>query len=93
MPHQTFFNLPEEKRQTLIDCALDEFAARDYDSASISQIVARADEGHSLADFVAMQGARGKARITLVADVAGEAGPATTLRARFVSKRKAEDPA
>lgn len=42
MPKPTFFNLPEEKRQTLIDCALDEFAARDYDSASISQIVARA---------------------------------------------------
>jgi len=42
MPKNTFFNLPEEKRQTLIDCALDEFAARDYDSASISQIVARA---------------------------------------------------
>lgn len=42
MPKPTFFNLPEEKRQKLIDCALDEFAARDYDSASISQIVARA---------------------------------------------------
>lgn len=41
MPKPTFFNLPEEKRQKLIDCALDEFAARDYDSASISQIVAR----------------------------------------------------
>jgi thioesterase domain-containing protein len=57
------------------------------------EIVARADEGHSLAEFVAMHAARGKARITLVADVAGEAGPATTLRARFVSKRKAEEPA
>ena len=42
MPKPTFFNLPEEKRQKLIDCALDEFAGRDYDSASISQIVARA---------------------------------------------------
>lgn len=42
MPTTTFFNLPEEKRQKLIDCALDEFAAREYDSASISQIVARA---------------------------------------------------
>lgn len=42
MPTTTFFNLPEEKRQKLIECALDEFAARDYDSASISQIVARA---------------------------------------------------
>lgn len=41
MPKSTFFNLPEEKRQKLIDCALDEFAGRDYDSASISQIVAR----------------------------------------------------
>ena len=57
------------------------------------EIVARADDGQSLADFVAMQAARGKARITLYAAAAGEAGPATTLRARFVSKRKAEDPA
>lgn len=42
MPTSTFFNLPEEKRQKLIDCALDEFAASDYDSASLSRIVARA---------------------------------------------------
>lgn len=42
MPTTTFFNLPEEKRQKLIECALEEFAASEYDSASISQIVARA---------------------------------------------------
>ena len=38
----TFFNLPEEKRQKILECAIDEFARHDYDSASISRIVARA---------------------------------------------------
>lgn len=42
MPFPTFFNLPEEKRQHILDCAIEEFAQKDYDSASISQIVARA---------------------------------------------------
>jgi len=42
MPLPTFFNLPEEKRQLLLDCAMDEFARHDYNTASISQIVARA---------------------------------------------------
>ena len=42
MPTQTFFNLPEGKRQALIDIAIDEFANNDYRNASISRIVARA---------------------------------------------------
>jgi AcrR family transcriptional regulator len=42
MPLSTFFNLPEEKRQKILECALDEFAQSDYDSASISQIAAKA---------------------------------------------------
>ena len=42
MPQQTFFNLPEEKRQQILQVAIDEFAENDYDSVSISRIVARA---------------------------------------------------
>ena len=42
MPNQTFFNLPENKRQAIIDCAIAEFAAHDYDIASISNIVKQA---------------------------------------------------
>jgi AcrR family transcriptional regulator len=42
MPKQTFFNLPEEKRQLILNLAIEEFAERDYKSASISNIVARA---------------------------------------------------
>lgn len=42
MPSSTFNNLPPEKRDKLINCALDEFAANDYQSASISKIVKRA---------------------------------------------------
>lgn len=42
MPTTTFTNLPEAKRQTLIDLALDEFAGHPYDTASLSRIVARA---------------------------------------------------
>ena len=43
MPKPTFFNLPEEKRQNLIDIAIEEFAANNYNNASISRIVARAE--------------------------------------------------
>lgn len=42
MPNQTFFNLPTEKREQILQVAIDEFADNDYDSASISRIVARA---------------------------------------------------
>ena len=42
MPFPTFFNLPEEKRQKILSCAIQEFAQHDYFSASISQIVSRA---------------------------------------------------
>ena len=42
MPKETFFNLPDEKRQRIIDLALAEFAENDYDAASISRIVAQA---------------------------------------------------
>ena len=42
MPNQTFFNLPDEKREQLLQIAIDEFAGNDYDSVSVSRIVARA---------------------------------------------------
>jgi AcrR family transcriptional regulator len=42
MPKETFWNLPEEKRQRIIDLAVAEFAAHDYAVASLSRIVARA---------------------------------------------------
>jgi AcrR family transcriptional regulator len=42
MPTQTFWNLPEEKRQALLDIAIEEFADNEYAHASISRIVARA---------------------------------------------------
>lgn len=42
MPRQTLFNLPEEKRQAVIQAAIEEFADHDYASASVSRIVARA---------------------------------------------------
>ncbi len=41
MPKQTFFNLPDDKRETLINIAIDEFAENEYQKASISRIVAR----------------------------------------------------
>jgi AcrR family transcriptional regulator len=42
MPKPTFFNLPDEKRQPLIDIAIDEFAEHDYKNVSISRFVRRA---------------------------------------------------
>jgi AcrR family transcriptional regulator len=41
MPLPTFLNLPKEKQQKIIDCAIDEFAQHDYNSASISRVVSR----------------------------------------------------
>jgi AcrR family transcriptional regulator len=42
MPYQTFFNLPEEKRQSVIDAALEEFSLHDYKTASLSRMVEKA---------------------------------------------------
>ena len=42
MPTDTFFNLPADKRETIIDLAIDEFADNDYQNASISRLVERA---------------------------------------------------
>lgn len=42
MPSQTFFNLPEIKRQKIANAAIAEFANHSYESASISAIVNRA---------------------------------------------------
>ncbi len=42
MPKETFFNLPEEKRQKIVDIAIEEFAENDYLNASVSNIVSRA---------------------------------------------------
>jgi TetR/AcrR family transcriptional regulator len=40
MPRPTFFNLPEEKRQAFLSAAIDEFAENDYQSVSISRLLA-----------------------------------------------------
>ena len=42
MPKQTFFNLPEDKRQAILDLAIEEFAEHDYKNASISRLVNQA---------------------------------------------------
>ena len=42
MPKQTFFNLPDEKRDAILELAIEEFAENDYKNASISRIVNRA---------------------------------------------------
>lgn len=42
MPNQTFFNLPDKKRQRITDLAIAEFAAADYENASITNIVKQA---------------------------------------------------
>lgn len=40
MPKQTFLNLPEEKRNTIINAAIDEFAEYGLENASTNRIVA-----------------------------------------------------
>jgi len=40
MPKQTFLNLPEEKRQAVVNAAIDEFADYGFEGSSINRIVA-----------------------------------------------------
>lgn len=40
MPKQTFFNLSEEKRNAIVNAAIDEFAEYGFESASINRMVA-----------------------------------------------------
>lgn len=42
MPKETFFNLPDEKRERILDVAIDQFADNDYPNVSISRLVDRA---------------------------------------------------
>jgi AcrR family transcriptional regulator len=42
VPKDTFLNLPEAKRQAIIEAAVDEFAANSYEQASVNRIVAGA---------------------------------------------------
>lgn len=41
MPKETFFNLPEEKRQLICDVAIEEFAAYAFERGSVNRIVAK----------------------------------------------------
>ncbi len=43
MPTSTFFNLPEEKRERVVEAAIDEFAAYFFYKASVNRIVEKAD--------------------------------------------------
>ncbi|MCK8824142.1 TetR/AcrR family transcriptional regulator [Fuchsiella alkaliacetigena] len=43
MPSETFFNLPEEKRERVLDAAIKEFAQHPYHKSSINRIVEEAD--------------------------------------------------
>jgi AcrR family transcriptional regulator len=42
VPKKTFFNLPEDKRQRIIDAAMDEFGSYPFREASIAGIITRA---------------------------------------------------
>ena len=43
MPSQTFFHLPQAKREKLLQCARDEFSRVPFDEASINRIVRQAE--------------------------------------------------
>lgn len=43
MPKQTFFNLPDDKRERILNAAIDEFAEYYYHKASITRIVNNAE--------------------------------------------------
>ncbi len=42
MVNQGFLNLPKDEQEKILEAALDEFSQKDYDSASINQIIQNA---------------------------------------------------
>ena len=52
MPKDTFFNLPEEKRERIIDAAIDEFATYPYHQARVTVIADQA--GNRQAVFISV---------------------------------------
>jgi len=42
MPQETFFNLPDDKRNLIISSAMQEFSQSNYNTASINQICKKA---------------------------------------------------
>ncbi len=52
MPKQTFYNLSEDKRKTLENVAIDEFADNGFDKASINTIVEKS--GISKGEFLSI---------------------------------------
>lgn len=78
MPKQTFFNLPEEKRNLLCVCALNEFEVHSFDQASINRIVEAAgiakgsfyqyfDDKKDLFLYLIQEGLQGKKRTMAMA--------------------------
>lgn len=43
MPKETFYNLPDNKKERIEEVAIDEFSSKGYDQATISAIVERAE--------------------------------------------------
>jgi AcrR family transcriptional regulator len=43
MPKQTFYNLPEEKRNRIVEVAIEEFSSYSYTKSSINRIVKQSD--------------------------------------------------
>ena len=39
MPTETFFNLPDEKKERIIEAAVDEFAENGFENAKVNEIV------------------------------------------------------
>lgn len=42
IPTQTFFNLDKDKQQRIVECAIDEFSVRDFETAKLSNIIKNA---------------------------------------------------
>ncbi|SHJ98385.1 transcriptional regulator, TetR family [Anaerobranca californiensis DSM 14826] len=43
MPTQTFFNLPEDKKQRILDAAIEEFASYPFNEVSVAKIIQKAN--------------------------------------------------
>lgn len=98
MPKETFLNLPEAKRQRIIDVALEEFAGHTYHRASLSRIVERAgiakgsmyqyfDDKFDL--YVYLMELGGQAKLKAINEAIARLGPEAGLEERLMAATEA----
>lgn len=98
MPKDTFYNLPQEKRERITELALEEFAQNTYHRASLSRIVERAGiaKGSMYQYFedkfdlyLYLMELAGQAKLKAINEAVARLGPDADLQQRLMASTEA----